>query len=69
MSDDIPAAELDAIVVQLLEAGLIEVYVSEYGHEACRLTAEGEPVARAIAMSAEGGGAIVKALLHASAGS
>jgi hypothetical protein len=55
MTEDIPAAELDAIVAQLVEAGLVEVYTNEEGHEAYRLTAKGEPVARAVAMAGDEG--------------
>ena len=56
-------AETDAIVAQLGEAGLIEVYVNEEGKETYRLTAKGAPVARAIALAGEDGETVLDALL------
>ncbi len=44
-------AELDQMVAELTEAGLVETYVDEDGKDAMRLTPEGEKVARQLAMS------------------
>lgn len=53
MTDHDP--EMDTIRDQLEEAGLIEVHTDEQGREAYRLTADGERVARQLAMLGEDG--------------
>jgi hypothetical protein len=44
-------AEIDAMMEQLVTAGLIEVFTDDGGDQAMRLTPEGERVARQLAMS------------------
>jgi hypothetical protein len=44
-------AQLDALVQQLVTAGLLELLTDDDGDEAMRLTPEGEKVARQLAMS------------------
>jgi DNA-binding MarR family transcriptional regulator len=45
--------QFDAMVEMLEQAGLVETYVDSDGRGAMRLTAEGERVARQMAMSSE----------------
>ena len=44
-------AEMDAIVTMLSKADMVEEYVNEDGKRAMRLTADGERVARQMALS------------------
>jgi hypothetical protein len=46
-------AEMDALVKQLVTAGLIEVFTDDDGDEAMRLTPDGEKVARQLALGAD----------------
>jgi hypothetical protein len=63
MTDD-RDTQLDAMVEQLVDAGLLETFTDDDGDEAMRLTPEGEKVARQMAMSDEGGqDALMNALL------
>jgi hypothetical protein len=43
-------AEMDAMVAQLVTAGLIETFTDDNGDEAMRLTPDGEKVARQLAL-------------------
>jgi hypothetical protein len=47
------AAEMDALVQQLVTAGLLEIFTDDDGDEAMRLTPEGEKVARQLALGAD----------------
>ena len=58
--------ELETLVVQLEEAGLVEQYTNADGKEAMRLTPAGEKVARQLAMFGEAGqDELMDALLEA----
>jgi hypothetical protein len=46
-------AEMDALVQQLVTAGLLEIFTDEDGDEAMRLTSEGEKAARQLALGAD----------------
>lgn len=46
---------MDALLDQLEAAGLVEVYVSEDGKNATRLTPEGEKVAKQLAITHDAG--------------
>jgi hypothetical protein len=46
-------AEMDAMVQQLVTAGLIETFTDDDGDEAMRLTPDGEKVARQLALGAD----------------
>jgi hypothetical protein len=54
-------AEMDAMMEQLVTAGLLETFTDDDGDEAMRLTPDGEKVARQLAMSDEDG--LMEALL------
>jgi hypothetical protein len=57
-------AELDAMTKQLVAAGLLELFTDDDGHEAFRLTPDGERVARQMTMSDDDGqDALMAALL------
>jgi hypothetical protein len=56
------AADLDALVQQLVTAGLIETFTDDDGDEAMRLTPDGEKVARQLALGADED-ALLEALL------
>jgi hypothetical protein len=55
-------AELDALVQQLVTAGLVETFTDDDGDEAMRMTPEGEKVARQLALGADED-ALLEALL------
>jgi hypothetical protein len=46
-------AEMDALVQQLVTAGLIETFTDDDGDQAMRLTPDGEKVARQLALGAD----------------
>jgi hypothetical protein len=46
-------AEMDALVKQLVTAGLLELFTDDDGDDAMRLTPEGEKVARQLALGAD----------------
>lgn len=48
-------AEMDNILEQLADAGMVEVYTDADGQQAMKLTPDGERVARQLAMTDEGG--------------
>jgi hypothetical protein len=58
-------AEMDALVQQLVTAGLIETFTDDDGDEAMRPTPDGEKVARQLALGADED-ALVEALLEGS---
>jgi hypothetical protein len=55
-------AEMDALVQQLITAGLLETFTDDDGDEAMRLTADGERLARQPALGADED-ALMEALL------
>ena len=63
MIDAISDDELDAILAQLEQAGLVEQYVNDHGEAAMRLTKRGEQVANQAAMSTEDDAAALMAAL------
>jgi hypothetical protein len=46
-------AEMDALMQSLVEAGLLELFTDDDGDEAMSLTADGEKVARQLALGAD----------------
>jgi hypothetical protein len=46
-------AQLEALMRQLVTAGLLETFTDDDGDEAMRLTADGEKVARQLALGAD----------------
>lgn len=63
MTDGTPDTETDAIVAELEKAGLIETTVREDGRTAYTLTAQGERVARQMAMAGDEKGVLLDVLL------
>lgn len=55
--------EVDAIVAELVKAGLVTLGRDAEGRETWTLTPEGASVARALAMNGEAGAAVLTALL------
>jgi hypothetical protein len=63
MSDD----ELDAIMLTLEKAGLVEIYTRPDGRMACRLTDQGQRVGWMLAMHGDDADVVLSDLLEASA--